>query len=104
MNVSHTAAPDSSGGPEALPEPYSISWWQGRTPEELRAIVDRGFGGGEGYHDAMVELERRGEDAMRRMRDEAAANSRRKALNRLATLAWLLMLLIVAFVWVRLMS
>jgi hypothetical protein len=38
------------------------------------------------------------------MRDEAAANSRRKALNRLATLAWLLMLLIVAFVWVRLMS
>jgi hypothetical protein len=103
MNVSYTAAPDSSAGPEALPEPYSTSWWQGRTPEELREIVDRGFAGGQVYHDAMVELERRGEDAMRQMRDEAAANSRRKALNRLATLAWVLMLLIVAFAWKRLM-
>ena len=45
-------------GPETV-EIYSVAWWQSRTPEELRDIINRGFAGGDAFGGALAESERR---------------------------------------------
>lgn len=64
-------------------EPYSFAWWEGRTAEELRDIINRGFAGGQLFNAANAEIERRAREETRRLRDLAAAEAlvRRKRME-----------------------
>ena len=61
-------------------EPYSVAWWESRTAEDLRDIINRGFAGGQVFQAANAEIERRARQETRRLRDlaEATARARRK--------------------------
>ena len=56
-------------------EPYSAAWWELRTAEELRDIINRGFSGGGAFQAAVAETERRAREATRRLRDSAARDA-----------------------------
>ena len=60
---------------DAPVEPYSVAWWESRTAEELRDIINRGFAGGEIFKAANAEIERRDLAAA-----EAVARRKRKEL------------------------
>ena len=64
-------------------EPYSFAWCEGRTAEELRDIINRGFAGGQLFNAANAEIERRAREETRRLRDLAAAEAlvRRKRME-----------------------
>jgi hypothetical protein len=70
------AAPDATESHE----PYSVAWWETRTAEDLRDIVNRGFASGQAFRGAIAETERRARQETRRLREVAAAEalSRRK--------------------------
>ena len=55
--------------------PYSVAWWESRTAEELRDIINRGFAGGQEFTGAVAEVERRARAETRRLRDLAAAEA-----------------------------
>jgi hypothetical protein len=61
-------------------EPYSVAWWESRTAEDLRDIINRGFAGGQVFKAANAEIERRAREETRRLREQAtaAALARRK--------------------------
>lgn len=61
-------------------EPFSVAWWESRTAEQLRDIINRGFAGGPEFAGAVAEVERRARAETRRLRELAAAEalSRRK--------------------------
>ncbi len=61
-------------------EQFSAEWWQRRTAEELRDIINRGFAGGQTFRAAVDEVERRSREETRRLRDVAArqAEAQRK--------------------------
>lgn len=61
-------------------EPYSVAWWESRTAEDLRDIINRGFAGGQVFKAANAEIERRAREETRRLREQAtaAAVARRK--------------------------
>ena len=61
-------------------EPYSVAWWESRTAEDLRDIINRGFAGGQVFKAAYAEIERRAREETRRLREQAtaAALARRK--------------------------
>jgi hypothetical protein len=90
---------------DAAPEPYTAEWWQARTPNELREIIKRGFGIGQvAYDGAVLETERRAREAMRRVRDQADEEERRKTKIRyifLGGVLGLLLLLMVALWLIR---
>src|SRR4051794_11459921 len=67
-------------------EPYSVAWWEGRSPEELRDLVQTGFRAGTVYECAVQEIERRARELTRRARDQAAVEQRRR--KRLQRLLW----------------
>ena len=96
MDVNDTVKARDSG---AGLEPYSADWWQQRSATELRDIIKRGFHLGQAYDGAVAETERRAREATRRMRDEAASNARRKARNRIVTLAAALAVFLASAVW-----
>ena len=54
-------------------QPYSASWWQSQSHEQLQEFIRRGFSGGEQYDGAHRELERRARENARRINDAAAA-------------------------------
>jgi hypothetical protein len=56
-------------------EPYSVAWWESRTAEELRDIINRGFAGGQVFKAANAEIERRAREETRRLRDQATAEA-----------------------------
>jgi hypothetical protein len=60
---------------DAPVEPYSVAWWESRTAEELRDIINRGFAGGQIFKAANAEIERRAREETRRLRDLAAAEA-----------------------------
>ena len=80
MTLNETLAATGSSGAENAHEPFSAAWWEGRTAEELRDIIKRGFAGGEAFQGAVDETERRAREETRRLREAAAieAESRRK--------------------------
>lgn len=71
--------------PEAgeLPDPYSVAWWESRTAEELRDIINRGFAGGPQFRGAVAEAERRARDETRRLREIAAMEAIRQKKRRM---------------------
>ena len=69
MSVGEIAAPSASGRESSLPEPYSDAWWQERSAEELREIMDKGYRLGPAFAGATAEVERR---ARLRLHDEEA--------------------------------
>ena len=81
------------------PDPYSAEWWQQRSAEELRDIIKHGFQLGGVYESAVAETERRARAATTRMRDEAASDFRRKARNRIVTLAAALAMFLASALW-----
>jgi len=54
----------------AIEEPFSPAWWQNRSSDELRAIVQRGVRGGETFFAAAAELERRARESDAALRAE----------------------------------
>ena len=59
-------------------EPYSVAWWQSRTAEQLRDIINRGFAGGQEFPAAVAEIERRAREETRRLREQNAAEALRR--------------------------
>ena len=59
-------------------EIHSAEWWESRTPEELRAIIDLGFAGGVAFNGAIAESERRAGQEMSRLREGAIAEVRER--------------------------
>ena len=55
--------------------PFTVAWWESRTAEELRDIINRGFAGGQEFTGAVAEVERRARAETRRLRDLAAAEA-----------------------------
>jgi hypothetical protein len=94
--VKATAEPRETA---TAPEPYSAEWWQQRSATELREIIKRGFRLGGAYDGAVAETERRAREATRRMRDQELIDRRRKARNRLITLAVALVAFAVSGTW-----
>jgi hypothetical protein len=83
-------------------EPYSSAWWEGRSPQELRDLVQSAFRTGTVYECAVQEIERRARELTRRARDQAAVEQkRRKKLQRLlwAGIAVLFAITIAVGVW-----
>ena len=93
--IAPTAAND---GPR---EPFSAAWWQNRSAEELRDIIKRGFAGGEAFKGAVAEAERRGREATKRLRAEAAieAEQRKKRMRIIAAAAVAALLVLIAIGW-----
>jgi len=89
------------GSTDAEPEIYSAAWWQARSAEELRDIINRGFRMGAAFEGASIEAERRAREAVRRTREEAEAFVHREARKRLVTLGTILaaMLALVPLLW-----
>lgn len=96
MDVKVTAEPREA---PIAPEPYSAEWWQQRSAQELRDIIKHGFRLGGAYDGAVAETERRAREATRRMRDQELTQRRRKARNRLITLAIALLAFAVSGTW-----
>lgn len=67
--------PDSASVDEAA-EPLSAAWWQLRTAEELRDIINRGFSGGGAFQAAVAETERRAREATKRLRESAVRDDK----------------------------
>jgi hypothetical protein len=87
---------------ESPAQPYSRAWWEGRSPEELRELVQSGFRAGTVYECAVQEIERRARELTRRARDQAAVEQkRRKRLQRLlwAGIALLFVITVAVGVW-----
>lgn len=59
-------------------EPYSVAWWESRTAEELRDIINRGFAGGQAFQAAVAEAERRSREETKRLRALAALQAERR--------------------------
>jgi hypothetical protein len=82
MILDTTLADTRTSGAIDSNEAYSAAWWEARTAEELRDIINRGFAGGETFQGAVSEIERRARETTRRLREAAAeAKSRRKRLK-----------------------
>jgi hypothetical protein len=82
MTFNETLAVIGTSGPDEAAEPYSAAWWQRRTAEELRDIIKRGFSGGQAFHGAVSETERRAREETRRLRDVAAVEAERRRKRR----------------------
>jgi hypothetical protein len=83
----------------ADPKPYSAEWWQARSATELREIIKHGFRLGSAYDGAIAETERRAREATRRVRDQALAESRKRARIRAAVLAAAFVIFATALIW-----
>lgn len=93
------APPADVGDPH---EPNSAAWWQHRTAEELRDIINRGFSGGQVFQDAVAEAERRARDETKRLRAIAASEAlRRRKRGRIiwAAAAFLLVMAVLLGFW-----
>jgi len=76
MSTGEIVAPPVCGHESFAPEPYSDAWWQERSAEELREIMDKGYRLGPAFAGATAEVERR---ARLRSHDEEAADLDREA-------------------------
>ena len=72
------AVTGTSDAKQEAREPFSAAWWQNRTAEELRDIINRGFAGGEAFQGAVAEAERRGREATKRLREAAVIEAARR--------------------------
>lgn len=57
---------------------FSADWWNSRTADELRDMINRGFAGGDLFTGATAEAARRSGEARQLADEEAAAVSRRE--------------------------
>ncbi len=73
MTLNETLAAAADDTAVESVELYSVAWWESRTAEDLRDIINRGFAGGQIFKAANAEIERRAREETRRLRDEAAA-------------------------------
>ena len=64
-------------------EPFSVAWWESRTAEQLRDIINRGFAGGPEFPGAVAEIERRAREETRRLRELAATEALRRKKRKL---------------------
>ena len=78
-----TAAETNVG--ERAAEPFSPNWWHGRSSEELRALLDRGFGSA-AFEGATAEMERRAREDLRDEDRAAQATAAHKKSLRLGIL------------------
>jgi hypothetical protein len=76
MNIEASEPPGR--GADSRIEPFSSAWWRNRSTEELRAIMNRGFGVGAAFEGAAAEAERR---AVERYNSSEEAEKRRIAHN-----------------------
>jgi hypothetical protein len=75
MTFSDTLADAGTGGAHEAHVPYSATWWENRTAEELRDIIKRGFAGGLTFDAAVAETERRAREMTKRLREAAVAEA-----------------------------
>lgn len=78
MTLNETLAVTGTTVPDEATGQYSAEWWEGRTAEELRDIIKRGFSGGLAFQGAVSETERRAREETRRLRAAAAVEAERR--------------------------
>lgn len=89
MNIGDTV---ESGGPDQTAGPVQSdqSFWEGRTTEQLREMLDRGLAAGDAFVAAAAEIERRASETARRARqspiDTHGGRQRRLPLVKLGAL------------------
>ena len=99
MTMEHTLTVVATDVEATPPEPYSVAWWESRTPEDLRDIINRGFAGGPMFKAANAEIERRAREEVKRLREIAALERERR--NRLLLrLAGAVAALAIALMWI----
>ena len=70
MTVDDALASPEANDRGSAPEPFSPEWWRSRSAEELRALLDRGFGSS-AFEGATAEAERRAREELK-AEDQAA--------------------------------
>ena len=78
MTLDETLTGTGTTVPHEATGQYSAAWWEGRTAEELRDIIKRGFSGGQAFQGAVSETERRAREETRRLRAAAAVEAERR--------------------------
>ena len=91
-----TTLADSRTSANDAQETFSAAWWEARTAEELRDIINRGFAGGGTFHGAVAETERRAREATRRLRDAAVASASRRKRMKVAAIGALASVAVIA--------
>jgi hypothetical protein len=67
MNIGDMVEPGEHGHPvDSLQA--DLPWWESRTAEQLREILNRGLAAGDAFTGAAAEIERRASDTARRAR------------------------------------
>ena len=88
MTMQLTLPQSEGAAPEQTPPPpaYSPSWWEGRSSDELRLVIDRGLQGGDLFDAAIREMQRR--DAQAPVDDAHAIAGEVALRKKRAKLAW----------------
>ena len=89
MTMQLTLPQSEGAAPEQPPQPvtYSPSWWEGRSSDELRLVIDRGLQGGDLFDAAIREMQRR--DAQAPVDEHAAVVGEIALRKKRARLAWI---------------
>jgi hypothetical protein len=98
-------ADDTLARPDAAIDPagsYSASWWHERSTEELRALINGGFGTA-GFEGASLEAERRARERRKADDEKARLEAARKKRLRLVILEGFLLISLFALIAVELM-
>lgn len=91
MHISDTAEPVDLSEADYAVKASDQSFWESRTADQLREMLDRGLAGGDAFSGAAIEIERRAGETARRAREFSSGDygrrDRRLQLAKLATLA-----------------
>ena len=94
--ASHDMALDNAA------EPYSARWWHDRSTEELRSLINGGFGTA-GFEGASLEAERRARERRKGDEETARAEAARKKRLRLIILEGFLLVSLFVLITAELM-
>jgi hypothetical protein len=97
MDVNEALAPATSGAMDKAAEPYSASWWQSLSADELRVVINGGFGSA-GFVGASVEAERRARERRKAEHEAAQAEAARNKRLRLLILEGMLLATLLALI------
>jgi hypothetical protein len=102
MNVDEAIFSPESNSTANADAPFSAGWWQSRSAEELRAMMNRGIGTGAPFDGATAEAERRARVLLRAEDQAAYKEAARKKRLRLVILEGSLLACMLALVAVLL--
>ena len=91
MSVDQMVGTTETQAMDGPAEPYSVAWWHSRSTDELREMINRGFGVGDLSEGATVETERRARERQKAEQQAVQAKAVRNKRFRLLTLETILL-------------